>query len=86
MKTRENIIIVERVMQKTVPDREVKVTITITELCKFIQAAREDEACKAPKSKGQYEDIMDTFRREKASPGTGPSRKSPFDTNLFRTY
>ncbi len=78
MKTRENIILIERVMQKTVPVREVKVTITITELCRFIQAAREDESRKAPKSKGQYEDFMDALDRSK-----GPSRKSPFDSDLF---
>lgn len=79
MRTPENIIIIERVMQKVVPEREVKVTITVTELCKFIQAAREDEARKAPKSKGQYEDFMDAFNRSK-----GPSRKNDIFGDIFK--
>lgn len=78
MKTRENIIIIERLMQKVVPDREVKVTITITELCRFIQAARDDESRKAATTKGQYDDFRDALNRAK-----GPSRKSPFDSELF---
>lgn len=59
MRTSENILIIERVMQKQVPGREVKVTITITELCKFIQAARDDEASKkGTKTRNPYEDVM----------------------------
>ena len=53
MRTRENILVIERVMQKSVPDREVKVTVTVTELCKFIEEARCDEQRK-DKGRRQY--------------------------------
>lgn len=76
MKTAENILIIERVMQKKVPAQEVKVTITITELCRFIEAARTDEARKASKT-SQYESFMDELKKAK-----GPSRRTAMD-DLF---
>lgn len=74
MCTRENILVIERVMQKSVPDREVKVTITVTELCKFIEEARRDEQRKDkphntkpswPGGNGSFEDIFDILGKNR---------------------
>ena len=72
MRTQENILVIERVMQKSVPDREVKVTITVTELCKFIEEARRDEQRKPrdtkptwPGGNGSFEDIFDILGKRR---------------------
>jgi len=75
MKTAENIAIVERVLQKTIPAREVQVTITITELCRFIEAGRVHE--KAKKPAGQYDELRDMFG------ASGPRMKRSSFSDLF---